>query len=406
MQVLMVAHSYPLYPGDSTAPFVDAIARGVVCRGHDVTVLLPYHPQFGQPDGDGLRFLSYRYSPIRSVAPWGFGQTFGPTAGIRASTAAALPTVAISLYHALRRELRSGRYDLVHTHWIIPNGTFAAVAGRDRDVPLVVTMHGSDVAVAERHRALARVARWAFSKTDFVTATSSQLVERAVRLGAEPTRARTVYLGVDTERFSADAPSPGTRERLGAGTDDFLVVCVARLDEVKGVTYLIDAAAGLKNVVLAVVGDGALRGDLHAQARRLGARVTFTGNVPHARVAELLGAADAVAVPSIVDRTGRVDGTTSTVPEAMAAGKPIITTDVGGIPELAKHEVNALVVPQKDARALAAAIERLRSDRELSQRIARHAREFALRSLSWSANASEFEAIYAEAANRRRPTAL
>jgi glycosyltransferase involved in cell wall biosynthesis len=406
MRILMVTHGYPMYPGDSTAPFLDAITRGLISRGHYVTLLLPYHPEFRQLDDDRLRFVSYRYSPLQSFAPWGFGQTFGPTADVRLSTAVVLPAVAISLYHTLRRELRSGRYDLLHAHWVIPNGWLAAAAARDHDVPLVVTMHGSDVAMAERHRSLARLAGRAFARTDFVTATSSQLIERAVRLGADPARARPVYLGVDAARFSPDAIRPGTRETLGASEDDFLVVSVARLDEVKGLTYLIDAVARLDGVALAVVGDGELRADLERQAHASGARVTFTGNVSHSVVPDLLAAADAVVVPSVVDRSGRVDGTTSTVPEAMAAGRPLITTNVGGIPELAEHETNALVVPQKDPAALAAAIERLRGDTALSQRLATRARTFVLETLTWEANASEFDAIYAEAARLRRPTTL
>lgn len=402
----MVSLGYPLHPGDSTAPFLDAIAQGVIARGHEATVVLPYHPEFRYPAGGGLRFVPYRYSPVPQFAPWGFGQTFGAKSGVRPSTAIMLPAVAISLYHTLRRELRSGRYDLVHAHWVVPNGWLAAAAARDRDIPLVLTMHGSDVAMAERRAGLAQLARWTFSKTNCVTATSSQLIQRAVALGADPKRSHAVYLGVDAARFSPDALAPGTRARLGAAENDFLVVCVARLDEVKGVNYLIDAAARLDGVAVAVVGDGELRHTLARQAEDLGAHVTFVGRIPHDQVPEVMAAADAVVVPSIVDRTGRVDGTTSTVPEAMATGKPLITTNVGGIIELARDGDNALVVPEKDPHALAVAIDRLRNDSALSKRIATQARRFAVERLTWAANASEFDAIYVDVLRHRRPTTM
>jgi phosphatidyl-myo-inositol dimannoside synthase len=401
MQILMVTLGYPKHPGDSTVPFLDGIVRGIVSRGHCVTVVLPYHPEFRHPAGDRLRFVPYRYSPVKTFAPWGFGATFGPTSGLRPSAAAVLPAVAASLYRTLRRELRNGRYDVVHAHWVVPNGFLAAAARRDRRLPLVVTMHGSDVAMAERVRALGRAARWTFSRADVVTATSAQLIERAIRLGADPDRSRPLYLGVDTERFSPRAAPPDTRARLGARPNDFLLACVARLDEVKGITYLVDAVARLEGVALAVVGDGELRGELEQQARSSAARVTFTGDVAHSVVPELLAAADALVVPSVVGRTGRVDGTPSTVPEAMATGRPLITTNVGGIPELARDGVNALVVPEKDPEALAAAVERLRHDAELAQRLGSAGRQFAIRRLSWDATASEFEAVYEQGRSAR-----
>jgi glycosyltransferase involved in cell wall biosynthesis len=119
--------------------------------------------------------------------------------------------------------------------------------------------------------------------------------------------------------------------------------------------------------------------------------------MPHDRIPHALAAADLVVVPSVVDSRGRVDSTTSTVPEALASGRPLIATAVGGIPELVRDGENGLLVPQKDPAALAAAIERLRGDPDLRERLSHRAREFAVERLGWEATIDALEAAFAGA---------
>lgn len=400
MRILAVTLAYPKEPGDSTAPFVDAIVSGLAARGHAVDVVLPHHPDFRYPDSEKVRFFPYRYSPFAGLSPWGFGQTFSPTSGVRAQVVPLLPAIAISLRRAIARRLATQRYDVVHAHWVLPNGWAAASVSRRAGVPVVLTLHGSDVAMAERHRVLASLAGRTFRRVAAVTATSDDLRRRAVALGADPRTATTTYIGVDAELF---APRPAGREMrwlLGAHDGDLLVVSVGRLARVKGFEHLIEGASRLGGVRVAIVGDGELRPELERLAEASSARVVFAGQMTRDRVAEALAAADVVVVPSVVDNRGRVDSTTSTVPEALAAGRPLVATSVGGIPELVRDGENGLLVPQKDPHALGAAIERLRTDSELRHRLSQRAREFAVEKLSWGATIESLEQTFAAAIDR------
>jgi glycosyltransferase involved in cell wall biosynthesis len=397
VRILAVTMGYPKEPGDSTAPFMDAIVRGLTKRGHMVDVVLPHHHAFRYPDGEGVRFFPYRYSPLSRPSPWGFGQTFGSSARVRAQVIPLLPAIAVSLQRAIRTRLATQPYDLVHAHWVLPNGWAASSAANQARVPVVVTLHGSDVAIAERHRVLARVARRTFGHVAEVTATSDDLRRRAIGLGADPENASTTYIGVDAELF---APRPGSREmrqRLGAREGDLLVVSVGRLASFKGFEHLIEAVSRLEGVSLAIVGEGELQPELERRAQASLAPVVLTGGIAYDRVPDVLAAADVLVVPSVVDARGRVDATTSTVLEALASGRPLVATTAGGIPEVVRDGENGLLVPQKDPVALAAAIERLRADPDLCRQLSRRAREFAIQELTWDATIDAFERIFQRA---------
>lgn len=394
MRILTVTLGYPKYRGDSTAPFMEAIVRGLAGEGHDVDVVLPFHPHFEQQDADGVRFFPYRYSPVKEFAPWGFGQTFNQASAIRIDVAALTPLIVQSLRRALIRRVSVDHYDLIHAHWVVPNGWLASNVAKRRGIPIVVTLHGTDVAMGERHRILRRLCARAFQRADAVTATSNALRVRAVALGARPDVSTTVYVGVDTERFSPRSPDPRLRRELGADDGTFLVVGVGRLAAVKGFEYLIAAAAQLDGVAIAIVGDGELRDELELRAQASGGKVRVVAGVPHDRIPEVMSAADAVVVPSVVDPAGRVDSTTSTALEALACGRPLVATLVGGIPEVVLDGENGLLVAQKDANALGDAIARLQRDELFRQQLSRRARAFAVQRLSWKSTIDAFEETY------------
>jgi phosphatidyl-myo-inositol dimannoside synthase len=398
LRILAVTLGYPKGPGDSTAPFIEAIVQGLASRGHEVDVVLPFHPEFRRQDDGGVRFFPYRYSPVAGLSQWGFGQTFGATTRVRLQLVPLLPAIALSLRRALAKRLAAEPYDVVHAHWVLPNGWAAGSVAPRAGVPVVVTLHGTDVAMAERHPFLGRAARRTFGRLAAVTATSDDLRRRAVDLGADPRTTSTTYIGVDATVFKPSPAHPATRRGLGARDGDFLVVAVGRLARVKGFEYLIEAGSRLEHVALAIVGDGELRPELEQLAESSSARVVLTGAMPHDRVADALAAADVVVVPSVVDSRGRVDSTTSTVPEALAAGRPLVATSVGGIPELVRDGENGLLVPEKDPVALAAAIERLHADSELRERLSVSAREFAVERLSWDTTIDVLERVFLAAA--------
>ena len=371
------------------------IARALAARGHAVDVVLPHHPKFRYPAGGGVRFFPYRYAPTAHFATWGFGESLRGSSRVRPQVAALLPVIAISLRMRIRQLLAAGSHDVVHAHWLLPNGWAAAGCG----TPLVFTLHGSDVAIAERNRLFQALARRALAAAGAVTAVSDDLRIRAETLGADPSTTRTLHLGVNTEEFAPRADNPAMRIRLGAAPEQLLVVAVGRLVEPKGFAFLIEACSRLESVHVAIVGDGDLRSELERLAHERGASATFTGGLDHSAVGAAVAAADVVAVPSVIGNVGNVDGLPTTLLEALSAGRAVVATRIAGIPEVVTDRSNGLLVPEKDIDALERALTALK-DPGMRERLGREARRRATSELGWDKTTEGFEQAFLTAGAR------
>ena len=402
MRVLLVTQTFPKYPGDATAPFMAEIAESLASRGHTIDVVLPHHPEFRYPAGGGIRFFPYRYSPTDRISPWGYGESLRGSSRVTPTVLGFLPAIVISLRRKLRQLLAASSYDVIHAHWLLPNG-WAAAAARHQ-VPLVITLHGSDVAIAERNRVSQALARRALAAAGAVTAVSDDLRLRAVVLGADPATARTVHLGVNTEEFAPRSDNSATRIRLGAAPEQLLVVAVGRLIEKKGFSYLIEACSQLEAVHVVIVGDGYLRAELERLARDRGGSVTFTGTLDRGAVAEAVAAADVVAVPSVIDSVGKSDGLPNTILEALSAGRAVVASRIAGIPEVVTEDSNGLLVTEKDVNGLVRALSALK-DPGLRERLGGEARRRATSELGWDKTAAAFEQAFVIAGAGPRPGA-
>jgi glycosyltransferase involved in cell wall biosynthesis len=397
--VVMVTTSYPRFHGDSVGTFMEPIARSVAARGHEVHVVAPWHPLVARrPEEDGVRFHFYRYAPLRSLNVFGYAAAMRADVSLRGAAYLAAPLALAAGWRASRAVARRHHATVMHGHWVIPGGITAALAAPD--LPLVISLHGSDVYVSERLAPARTAARHAFARAGFVTACSDDLARRAVALGAAPDRMETVAYGVDTARFG---PAVATRlaRRRELGIDDNVPLCVAagRLVHKKGFQYLIDAVATVPELVLAIAGDGTLDRALRSQAdvKRVSDRVRFLGNQPQDKVGEYLAAAEVICAPSIRDDSGNVDGLPNVVLEAMASGTPLVTTAAGGIGAVVEHERTGLIVAERDAAAIAAAISRLLADRDFARQIGQAARADVQQRFGWSRAAERFESAYARA---------
>jgi glycosyltransferase involved in cell wall biosynthesis len=272
----------------------------------------------------------------------------------------------------------------------------AAAAGT---LPLVISLHGSDMFVAERHAALGALARRVFRRAGAVTACSDDLHQRAVALGADPARTETVPYGVDTVRFAPDAHIRAeVRASLGIGAAP-LVFTGGRLVSKKGFQYLIDAVRLLQpahpDLHLLIAGDGDL--DAPLRARATGLPIRFLGTQSQDQVARYAAAADVIAVPSIRDEAGNVDGLPNFALEALASGTPVVATLAGGLPQAITDHDNGLLVPERDAPALAAAITGLLRAPSMAAALGLRARARVMQAHTWQRTAERMEAAYARA---------
>ncbi len=412
MKIAMLTTSYPKWPGEGTAPFIEEIAAGVAARGHEVHMVLPYrHDLRLTAQRRGVWLHPYRYAPTRALEVWGYAAGLRGDRDLKLATLAATPLALTQGLRALLAVTASGDFDIIHGHWALPNGVVAAAAALIRGRPLVLSLHGSDVFFAEQSAPTSWLARWAARRAAMITACSGDLAARLVALGADPARMTTVPYGVDAQQF-APTPAADLRAELGIRPDQPLLVWVSRMVYKKGLHVLLDALPAVRqafpDTVLLLGGYGDQQAELAAQAARLGLSeaVRFPGAIPHTAVNHYWNAADLVPVPAVHDGRGNVDGLPNMLLEAMSAGRPIVASGIAGIPQVITDGEHGLLVPEGDPAALAAAIIRLLADRALADRLGQAARQRVERELLWPHLAARIEQIYLQATDPTTPPLL
>jgi glycosyltransferase involved in cell wall biosynthesis len=396
--VVMVTSSYPRFPGDSVGTFMEPIATTVAAHGHEVHIVAPWHPLLRRKSEEGgVRFHFYKYAPLASLNVFGYAAAMRADVTLRGASFIAAPLALAQGWHTARQVARRHHATVMHGHWVVPGGITAAFA--EPGLPLVVSLHGSDVFVAEKMAPARAAARLTFSRAGAITACSHDLARRAVALGADSTRVEVVPYGVDVNRFRPDV-SQRDALRLGLGVKDgaLLIFAAGRLVRKKGFEYLIDAMASLASqlpAVLAIAGGGDLDTELrHRAGALLDTRVKLLGNVTQDAVAGYLAASDIVVVPSVRDEAGNVDGLPNVVLEALASGSALITTAAGGIGAVVSHDSTALVVPERDSAAIAAGIAALAGDPDRRTRLGSAARALVNARFGWTRTAQGMEAAY------------
>ncbi len=267
--------------------------------------------------------------------------------------------------HLLRRPV-----DALHAHFASSATRVAHSVSRLTGLPYSFTAHAKDI-YHERVspaslRAKIREARFVVTVSDYNQAYLGQL------MGDEQGDIRRLYNGIDRRRFHPRPGGPGTAE--GRTREPGLILAVGRLVEKKGFDRLIEAIALLaaegRDFRCEIIGKGEQEAALRALINRLGLahRVLLVGPRPQDKVVTAYRRAALFALPCVVAEDGNRDGLPTVLLEAMAAGLPVVSTTLTGVPEIVDHEVNGLLTPPGDVPALAAALARLLDDADLRRR--------------------------------------
>ena len=374
----MLSHSFPRGEGDVAGAFIWRLGEGLVARGHTVTVVAPAdRGETGEKMLGHVRVRRVRYASAakETLAYQGTMHQL-----------AASPLGAINFARMVRAlgkgttaEVRATAAHLIHVHWWIPGALAMRLADR-AGRPMIVTLHGTDVALARKLPGGRRLMGAVLAPAAAVTAVSSFLAGAAaaalhVPSSTIPLTPMPLALGL-----SADPDAP----RSGA-------VFVGRLTKQKGVTYLLEALAILKRqglpIDLTVIGDGPERTALKAQAIALALPVVFTGFVAPELVSGYLRDKRVFVLPAEDEGLGLV------VAEALTQGVPVVATRSGGIPDLLYDPESGILVPPRDPSALAHGIKDVIKDDRYRVGAWRAGRALAER-LSPEKVAERFEALY------------
>jgi glycosyltransferase involved in cell wall biosynthesis len=297
VRILLVSQMYPGPEAPALGTFVADVEAGLAARGHEVARAV----------------VDRRGGPSRHAA----------------------------LARDVATTARRFRPDVAYAHFLVPAGLLAVLAGR---APTVVTAHGQDVENALTSRIVRAATRLTVRRAAGVIAVSEWLRDRLESAVPEACgRVEVIDCGVDLERFAPD-DARAAREELRWHVDRTAFLCAGSLTERKNVLRLARAFARHGEGTLVFLGEGPLRGALEGRPG-----IRLVGAVPHERIPRWLAAADVVCQPSLVEPFGLV------TLEALACGRSVVATRVGGPPEFVPPEAGVLVDPA-DEDALAAAL--------------------------------------------------
>jgi glycosyltransferase involved in cell wall biosynthesis len=402
MKIAVLTSSYPRYPGDGTAPFVKSMAENIVWLGHKVVVVAPYDPKVRRMESGGVQVHRFRYVIPQRYHIMGHAQAMEADVRIRPLSYLLLPLFMIFEFLQLLRVAIINKSEIIHVHWVLPNGPAAMLVSMILRIPYVLSLHGSDVYIAKKNKLFGLVAGWVFKRASAVTACSEDLKAAAISLGA-PDRVTLIAWGADPDIFSPSKKSGVFLDSLGLDGKQPIISALGRMVYKKGFDILIEAWKDVSSKVpdahLLIGGDGPLREDLIAMSDRITVadRITFVGNVNWEEVPEFLSSSDLFVIPSIRDKHGNIDGLPTVLLEAMACGVPVVASRLGGIPLVIADGKNGRLVPPGDATALSRALLELIQDAILRSALGKQARMDVVTKFNWSNVAKVFIELFEKA---------
>ena len=348
MRALLFTHLFPSRY-EPTRGFYNLGGFGALASFCDVEIVVPvaFWRRLRRPR-DWARRVVERHNGLSASYPtfWNL-----PRIGMRAHPQA--------MYRSARRRVhelsRERPFDVILGAFAFPDVVAAAKLAQEMNLPLVAFVLGSDMNELAQRPELRDQIRAALLQANSVVAVSEGLRSRVLELGISPDRAIAQHNGVDGECFQI-RDSHTARRTLGVPVHDRVISFVGNLVHEKGPDVLIEAVArlsssGVSDLRVLFAGEGRDKDELRAKAGALGIgeRVNFLGRLTAPEVAVCMAAADVQCLPS------RREGCPNVVLEALASGRPVIGSAVGGVPELLSDR-NGIMVPPNDPDALAAAI--------------------------------------------------
>ncbi len=379
MNVLFLTHSFPRSPGDAAGSFILRLARALGHEGVNVQVVAPAAAGLAAHEEiEGIAVSRFRYAPRRFERLAYTGNMAKDVASSWSARLALVGFLGADFIQAVRAR-RNFVPRAIHAHWWFPSGVVGAWLGSLSHVPMVTTMHGTDLRLARQVGVARPLFRHVLQHSAAVTTVSHWLSDEVRKL-VPASHPIVAPMPVATDLFS-----PGGVREKGR------LLFVGRLNGQKGAEQLLRAMAELRSdATLDVIGDGPGRSTLEeiAAERGIAARVRWHGHLRQPELARLYQRASAVVVPSTDEGLGMV------AIEALLCETPVVAFDSGGLRDIIQNERTGILVPPGDYRALARGIDSVLESESRGRDLGRAGRLYALSTFAPESSARKYADIY------------
>lgn len=390
MKVCILTGSYPAYKGHIKGIFVHALTK-LLADKVNVQVVSPFYNESKKKNEviDKIKVNRFQYFYPRKL------QKLTSKGGIPANLKKSFLAKLQLLFFVSRMFSKglkiSNECDIIHAQWSLAGlvGTFIKKINRKK---LIVTVRGSDVKMGGRNRIFRLILKFVFNNADNITTVSEDLRDDIIKMGVKKDKVIMIPNGVDSSLFKKrNQQEQKGKLKIGRKKGKKQILFVGHIIKEKGVGYLIEAVEKIKdeNIELLLIGEGADEEEFREKTKNKKKKILFLGEKKQKQLAYYYNAADIFVLPSLSE------GRPNTILEAMASEKPIIATNVGGIPELITDNKTGLLVKTKNIQDITDNITKLLDDKPLMERLASNARKFILdNKLDWQGCAENYYNLY------------
>jgi len=404
MRILVLTSSFPRYRGDYAGNFVFKLLSLLRPFG-SISVLSPHGPNLKSrerfDDIDVFRFPYFLPTNYQYLSRDG-GLAYNFNGHVLAKVQAPLFIASEMLCAA--RLVSSRDIEIVNSHWLLPQGFVGAVLKKFFNFKHVITLHSSEITFAKRILFGQMITRFTVNNADAIISVSRhranellEMIPSKDRLNIQK-KVKIIPMGVDIGDLKDEAEIKNLRIKHNVEQKK-VILFVGRLVEVKGCKYLIQAMSiitrSLDDVILLIVGGGPLESELRSLVKehQLDDYIRFEGFVNPEQVCEYYSIADLLVFSSIVDSSGFDEGLPVVLLEALAFGKPVVSTRVKGALEVIEDGHNGMLVEQKNPEQIAEKTIELLTDDNLREHLAKQAR-ISARKYDWRVIAQQYADIY------------
>jgi len=328
------------------------------------------------------------------------GQKLGGAGGIVPSMSRSLLAIiqiipfCICQFITTMRTIKKENIDLIHSHWIIPQGIVGIAVRMITGIPHVISIHGTDIHLIHSYRIFYPLMNIITHYSEYISTNSSHTYRLLIdTISKKNVKSCIIPMGIYPEKFLRKCSTISDKEKN--------ILFVGRLIAWKGVYNLIRAMklviTTVDNVHLTIIGNGPERAQLIQFTKDLGisSQIQFCDNIGKRQLLMRYKNADLFVLPSIIVNK-QTEGLGVVLLEAMASGVPVIGSNIGGIPDIIKDEINGLLVPAGDPQALADAIIRILKNPDLAERFRKAGLETVRERFSWDVITDQFVEVYQE----------
>lgn len=394
--VLVMTTTFPRWKKDVTPSFVFTLSN-LLAKKFNVTVLAPHSHKAAKHEKMGsLKVIRFSYFLPEKYQKIAYGAGMLPNVKGSILAKMQLPGFLASQISSAKNIIEKEKTGLMHSHWLIPSGLIGALLKKKYKIPLIVTIHGSDL-FPLKNKLFRAMQKYVVKNADILTINSRAAQNELVsRFPAVKNKVKLVPMGVDTNIFRPKSIS--IRSKFKKYKNKRIILFAGRLNEQKGVEYLIKAMPNVisevKNSKLLVIGEGDYKKYLEkaASGMKLDGYVEFLGSKSQAELADYYNLADVFVLPSVTVNIG-TEAFGLVLLEAMACGACVIGSSSGGIKDIIKNNANGLIFQEKNSKELALKIINVLKDNKLRERLGKNGLIYA-KHYKWDKISKKFLEIY------------